>query len=195
MRQELSEALLGFDDTAAERILDRAVAILSVEALLGDLVLPVLRRIGEQWVDGEVSIGQEHFASNMLRGRLLGMARGWGGGDGPSALLACPPGEFHDLGLIGFGLVLRERGWRITFLGSDTPIESILTCAEEMEPDVVVAFAMRRELLEAVEGDLIELASGSRLMLAGTEPDEDFASRVGAGRLIGDPIEAARSVA
>ena len=42
------------------------------------------------------------------------------------ALLACPPDERHDLGLIAFGVVLRDRGWRITFLGPDTPIETLL---------------------------------------------------------------------
>ncbi|HEY4997001.1 MAG TPA: hypothetical protein VII03_03330, partial [Solirubrobacteraceae bacterium] len=43
------------------------------------------------WVRGEASIAQEHFASAVLRGRLLGLARGWGGGTGPLGLLACLP--------------------------------------------------------------------------------------------------------
>ena len=58
-----------------------------------------------------------------LRGRLAGLARNWGAGAGPLAILACPPGELHDLGLLVFGLVLRARGWRIAYLGANTPIE------------------------------------------------------------------------
>ena len=54
-----------------------------------------------------MSIAQEHFASSLLRGRLLGLARGWGSGGSPLALLACVPGDQHDLGLICFGLALR----------------------------------------------------------------------------------------
>ena len=46
------------------------------------------------------------FASQLLRGRLLGLARGWDRGAGPRALLACAPGEQHDLALIAFGLAL-----------------------------------------------------------------------------------------
>ena len=42
-------------------------------------------------------------------------------GSGPLAVLACLPGEQHDLGLIAFGLALRARGWRIVYLGADTP--------------------------------------------------------------------------
>jgi DNA-binding transcriptional MerR regulator len=195
MRAELIESLLRFDNPASEEVLDRAISTLSLDAFVGDLVLPVLRQIGERWSRDEVTIGQEHFASNVLRGRLMGLARGWGGGDGNLALLACLPGEYHDFGLIGFGLALRERGWRITFLGSDTPIESIKTCAEETEPDVIVVFAMNEDLLAAVEPGLAGLAGRSKLLLAGAMADSDLAGRLGADRLPDDPLMAAGSLA
>ena len=57
-----------------------------------------------RWERGEVSVAQEHFSSNVLRGRLLGLARGWGNGTGPTTVLACAPGELHDLPLLVFGL-------------------------------------------------------------------------------------------
>ena len=37
----------------------------------------------------------------------------------PHALLACVPGDQHNLGLICFGLALHAHGWRITYLGAD----------------------------------------------------------------------------
>ena len=49
-------------------------------------------------------------------------------GRGPRAV-ACAPGEQHDLGLIAFGLTLNRRGWRITYLGPDTPVESLVDTA------------------------------------------------------------------
>jgi hypothetical protein len=53
--------------------------------------LPCLAELGERWQSGEVSVGQEHFASNLLRGRLLSLAQGWGQGSGPRAVLAALP--------------------------------------------------------------------------------------------------------
>ena len=111
-----------------------------LETVLGDVILPYLRRLGERWERNEVTIGQEHFASNLLRARLLGLARGWGRGAGPRALLACAPGELHDLPLIIFGLALRARGWRITFLGPDTPVATVAETAQRLG-----AGARRRE--------------------------------------------------
>jgi hypothetical protein len=101
-------------------------------------VLPYLHELGERWASGEASVGQEHFASQLIRGRLLGLARGWDRGSGPRALLACAPGEQHDLGLIVFGVALRARGWRITYLGQDTPLETLAESARSLGPLAIV---------------------------------------------------------
>jgi MerR family transcriptional regulator, light-induced transcriptional regulator len=58
--------------------------------------------------------------------------RGWDRGAGPRALLACPSGERHDFGLIILGLALRDRGWRVTFLGPATPIETLAAAADQL---------------------------------------------------------------
>ena len=63
----------------------------SLDTVLDGAVLPLLRELGEGWEKGEVSIAQEHFASHLVRGRLLGLARGWDRGSGPRAVLAGPP--------------------------------------------------------------------------------------------------------
>ena len=77
------------------------------------------------WQGGTASVAMEHFASNVLRGRLAGLARSWGSGHGPQALLACPPGELHDMALMVFGIVLNRNGWRIDYLGASTPVEEL----------------------------------------------------------------------
>ena len=52
--------------------------------------MPYLQDLGDRWERGELSVAQEHFASNVLRGRLLSLARGWGRGAGPRALSPVP---------------------------------------------------------------------------------------------------------
>ena len=49
---------------------------LSVTAVLRDVVLPYLTELGDRWDSGTASIAQEHFASNVIRGRLAGLAQG-----------------------------------------------------------------------------------------------------------------------
>lgn len=193
--ERLYEALLGFDDVVADRLIDRALGAYSTEALVGELILPVLRRIGEGWTGGGVNIGQEHFASNLLRGRLLGLARGWGAGDGRLALLACPPGELHDIGLICFGMVLRSAGWRIAFLGADTPISSIEAAAEQLDPAAIVLCTMAPERLATHRSDLGGLASRRRVLAAGSGASSRLCTDLGIGCLLEDPVAAAAVLA
>jgi MerR family transcriptional regulator, light-induced transcriptional regulator len=134
----LRRALDAFDEPAAHAVLDRLIAELSLPAVLRDIVLPYLADLGQRWQAGTASIAAEHFASNLIRGRLAGLARGWGSGHGPQALLACPPGELHDMALMIFGIVLNRNGWRIGYLGPSTPVEELGRAAATSHPDLVV---------------------------------------------------------
>jgi MerR family transcriptional regulator, light-induced transcriptional regulator len=167
IRDDVAAALDRFDEPAAQAIFDRLLAAATVDTLLSDVVLPYLRELGERWARGEASIAQEHFASAVLRGRLLGLARGWGLGVGPLAVLACLPGEQHDLGLIAFGLVLRARGWRIVYLGPDTPIDTIEDTCHQLQPSIVVLHAITDHHLQHAAESLRALARHHRVALGG----------------------------
>ena len=190
----LWSALDSFDDAGAQAAFDRLVAAFSIEAVAAKAILPYLQALGERWRDGDASVAQEHFASGLLRARLLGLARGWDRGAGPRALLACPPGEHHDLGLIILGLALRDRGWRVTFLGPDTPIETLAAAADQLAPDVVVLSSLAREPLVAAEAEIARMASSRSVLLAGPGADAELAERAGARLLTGGPLEAAAGV-
>lgn len=194
-RRSLRAALLAFDEPGANAALDELLASVTVASLVRDVVLPLLRELGDGWQRGEITVAQEHFASNVLRGRLLALGRGWGRGAGPHVLLAAPPGELHDLGLVVLGLTLRDHGWRVTFLGADTPIESIADTAARVRPDVVVLASVMPARLEHVADALAELAEQWPLLLAGGGVSEQQATRVGARYVASDPIEAGEQLA
>ena len=191
----LVEALTTYDDVGAHAALDRLLATLTVETVLRDSILPTLRDLGLLWQRGDLSIAQEHFASNLLRGRMLGLARGWDRGSGRRALLACPAGELHDLSLIAFGLALREHGWRITYVGADTPLATIDEAASALRPDLVVIAAVDDSRLAACESELRDLAARFPLALAGAGLSDSLVERVGARHLRDGPLDAALSVA
>jgi len=190
----LRRALDTFDEPAAQAVLDRLVSDLWLPTMLREVVLPYLAELGERWTQGTASIAQEHFASNVIRGRLAGLARGWGNGHGPRALLACPPGELHDLALMVFGIVLNRTGWRIDYLGANTPVEELTRTVEASRPDLVVLAAARTPAFEGLAAQLTELAQRAPLALAGAGATPQLAAAVQARLLGGDPVTAAENV-
>lgn len=191
VRGELADALDRFDEAGANRAFDRALATLSLDTLLREVVLEYLTELGDRWSAGLVSVAQEHFSTNVIRGRLLGLARDWGQGSGPMALLACPPGELHDMGSICFGLALRSRGWRIAFLGADTPIDTLIETAQALHPGLIVLTATNPQRFTRVRSQLPALAGISRLAIAGAGATDALASFLGAELLDGDPVSQA----
>ncbi len=181
----LRQALDAFDEPAAQAVLDRLFSDLSLITVLRDVVLPYLAELGGRWERGTASIAQEHFASNIIRGRLAGLARGWGAGHGPRAVLACPPGEQHDMALMMFGIVLNRSGWRIDYFGTSTPVEELERAVEATRPDLVVLAATRPEALEPLRPKLARLARLAPLGLAGAGAAPQLASAVGARLMAG----------
>ena len=192
LARRLREALDAMDAQVAHLAFDRLLASVSIATVLGEVVLPYLRELGDRWATGEVSVAQEHFASNLIRGRLLGLARDWGSGEGPNVLLACPPGEAHDLGLIVFGIEVARRGWRVTFLGADTPIATIEATALRLRPELVVLGVSdpARALDEATA--IRSLAAVAPVAIGGNVRPDD-AEAMGVSLWREGPIEAART--
>jgi DNA-binding transcriptional MerR regulator len=190
----LSAALDRLDEQAANSALDRLFTTYTVETVLQEVILPYLHSLGERWEAGEVSVAQEHFASNLIRGRLLGLAQGWGQGRGPGAILACVPGEQHELGLLAFGVALRRRGWRITYLGTDSPIDAVADIAPSLAPTVVVLLSMTPERFRDHAREIEKLANQVQVMIAGTGATPEVARQTRTRRLDQDPVSAAQAI-
>jgi DNA-binding transcriptional MerR regulator len=193
LADELRQSLDRFDNRGAQAVLDRLLATVSVDVVIGEVLLPYLRELGERWSRGQATVAQEHFASNLIRGRLLSLSRDWGAGSGPSALLACLPGEDHDLGLVMFGTLLSRRGWSVTFLGADTPYETLHDAVRMLRPDAVVLTTLDAETFRTGVDDLRRLARESKVVVAAPVPDEEIAA-TGARPAATDIAESARTL-
>ena len=193
--ERLLAAIRAYDEAAVHEVLDESFAAFGLEAVLRELILPALTQVGREWEQGTLAVSQEHFASNVIRARLLSLARLWGRGAGPVAVLACAPGEQHDISLLAFGLVLRSHGWRIIFLGADTPIATLAQAAEGTGSALTVLASFDPARLEAESTAIRRLARELPLVLSGPGATEQLCKRLRVQRLDGDLIAAAHEIA
>jgi MerR family transcriptional regulator, light-induced transcriptional regulator len=193
-QEDIRKALARFDETSAQRTLERLFAAFTPTTVTRDVLLPYMHDVGEQWSAGLVSIAQEHFATNFFQARLLALARGWDRGLGPRALLACAPDEQHALGLIVFGIALHEFGWRITYLGADTPIATLSEVAEIIHPELTVMAATMPRRLPRYAKQLSSFTARWSLALGGPGVTTRLAKQAGAQHLAGNPVAAASTL-
>jgi MerR family transcriptional regulator, light-induced transcriptional regulator len=185
----LRTALDDFDAAAAHAAIDQLLAAVSIEFAITEVLIPYLRELGDRWADGEVSVAQEHFASNLIRGRLLGLARDWGSGGSASAVLACLPGEAHDLGVIIFGLLIARRGWRVTLLGADTPFDTLAGSIRTLDPALIVLSTRDAARFREHAASIAALAE--RIPVAVAAPVSDDQVRATGARRLSDDIAVA----
>ncbi len=190
----LRNSLECYDDAPAGRLLQRLVSVFTPGVVLRDVVLPYLSELGDRWQNDEVSVAQEHFASCFLESWILTVSRGYGRSDGRHAVLACVPGERHCLGLAAFGLALRDLGWRVTYLGGDTPLQSAADAADAVRADIIVLAAVLPEVLAAVISDLGAL-DGRAVVLGGPATRGEAVPGLSLPVLASDILIAAHSLA
>ena len=192
-REELLRAVAAYDPAAVDAVLERTLAAGRVAALR-DVVLPALASVGDRWERRELSVAQEHMATHLVERRLLAMTTDWDEGTGPRALLACPGGEQHSLGLVCFGIALAQRGWRISYLGADCPPAEVQEAAARLGAELVVMAALMAGPMRAARGGITSLAAAHRTVIAGAGASAALAAETGCGYMAGDPIGAAEEV-
>ena len=117
----LSVSLDRLDEQAANTALDRLFSPIPSRQCCRTSCCCTCTGWGSERRSRGLGRAQEHFASNLLRGRLLGLAQGWVKAMVRAPFSACSPGEQHELGLLVFGVALSRRGWRIIYSAPTAP--------------------------------------------------------------------------
>ena len=191
----LAQGIEALDGPMAQTALDQLFRAFALPYALSEVILPFLHQLGERWAAAETSIAHEHFASNVIGGRLRALTPGWGNGVGPRAVLACPPGERHEFGLLCFGLALRERGWRIAYLGADMPLCEIADALGEFLPTIVVLSAISQQRFRDASEEITVLGSRVRVGIGGAGATSALAQAMGVELLGGNATSEAAGLA
>lgn len=176
----LVHALLDFDEARADRVLSEAHGLHPVETVLLDVMRPGMVDIGQRWHDGEITVSTEHFASSYLLGRIRNLMTLSGHTRSRSArtvLVACAPLDQHELGPMMLAVLLRRAGYRVVYIGANTPVTDLHTTAANLEPDAVVISATTPEAIELLDADRDALAAMAPLLAFGGPAFEDAPER------------------
>ncbi len=136
---ELVSCLDPLDKLRFEQKLNGAVAVIPFDEAVQRILLPLQLRVGELWHEDRLSIAVEHYVTKVLQQKLFSVMNQLPVNEfGPRVLIACPEGEFHELGAQAVAYLAAARGCHIYYLGSNLPLTDLQTFCESITPDLVL---------------------------------------------------------
>jgi MerR family transcriptional regulator, light-induced transcriptional regulator len=133
------EAVERFDAAGVDREIARLSTLFAPRAFIFEVVLPLMRVVGEQWHQGRLTIAQEHMVSAIVHGVMATLLRLHAAPRHATTLLfASPEGEQHEFGLQAAAMLAAIAGLGVVYLGPNLPAGEIATAAADVGAAVVV---------------------------------------------------------
>lgn len=137
---DLVSTMLAYDEAGFEKIFSAAVLRMGLYDTMMKVIYPFLMKIGVLWSINKAAPVQEHFASCIIRRKLMAVVDALV----PQAkhagrfLLFLPPDEWHDIGLLFANYLIRFSGYDTIFLGQNVPKENMEKIVEATAPDALL---------------------------------------------------------
>ncbi len=153
------------------------------------ILIPVLYRIGDQWVNGEIDVATEHVCSNAVN-NLIDLINQKNANKkisknslNPKLIIICTPeGELHSIGCKIIESLLLQKGYEVFNITSPLPTNSINSYLNNNNPSLVIISVTLEENISSVTrlvkeirksfnnpivvgGNAIKLASNSQIEL------------------------------
>jgi DNA-binding transcriptional MerR regulator/methylmalonyl-CoA mutase cobalamin-binding subunit len=166
-------AVENLDARALDASLRRALMSLNAIAVMEEVLIPLLKDIGDRWADGSLKVMNEHMASSVIRSFLGDLLRSLEvASNAPSMVTATPSGQLHELGALMAAVLAVALGWDALYLGANLPAEEIASAASqigaravalslEYGADPASLAAEIRKLAQHLESDVVLILGGS----------------------------------
>jgi len=163
MRDVVASALAlarALDSSGLDDALRRAASTMGVPAFIETVVAPLLRRVGDEWHAGRVTVAQEHLVSSLVHDIVAENMRSFAArSGGPRVLVATLAGERHAIGTALVGAAAAADGWNVLYLGPDLPATEIADAAAAAGVRVVAVSIVYVEQQRTVIDELRTLRS------------------------------------
>jgi DNA-binding transcriptional MerR regulator len=157
LQSQLESNLRSFNSSTAAEALRQALNTYVLEDVFTNLIEPILVKIGEEWHSGQISVAEEHFATEFFQEQLLSILSGAVKPFRSGTILAgCMPGEQHQIGLIMLVILLRMRGWNVIFMGPNLHLDRLDEIVRSLNPRLILFSATLPETASRVN-ELVEV--------------------------------------
>lgn len=129
----------GKEEEAANLLIGRVLEGHSMGEIFDESVSAVMRRIGELWFQGRLSVAQEHLATRAAMCAVHKMRNVVPVEESCGKLLFCfaLEGDYHELSTHLVQMTFENHGWEVLNFGANTPLFAVSDEIEKHSPDLV----------------------------------------------------------
>lgn len=155
---------------AAELIEKQYLSGASVLKILSSIITPTMRHLSDQWSENKITVYDEHRISFNIRlhlQKLNLLIPDKTKKDSPRAILACAPGEYHELPLQLLALIFKQHGWQTQVLGVNIKIGELIRAVKKIKPyGIIISKTYSRKKSDAYFDQLTRFADREKICLA-----------------------------
>ncbi len=130
----------GCEESAANILIKAHLEGKPLTEIFDDLICPALRRIGDSWFNGEISVTQEHLATRIATNaiyKLRGTLPVVNNINAKLAVCCAFESDFHDVPTHLAQITLENEGWDVLNYGANTPLYCLLEEVLRHSPAII----------------------------------------------------------
>ena len=133
----LSNSTISYDENQFNEVLSGCVADMGLVDTMDLVLYPFMKKVGMLWQTGTIDPSHEHFASNLIRERIIveidklniPLKK-----EPKRFVLFLPEAEMHETGLLFTRYLLKKCGHEMLYLGPEIPYQDIRKVVESYKP-------------------------------------------------------------
>ena len=169
----LTLAMIDLNESAFEQVFIEYVGSHGFENAMLELVYPFLDKLRLLWLTNSISPAHEKFVGQIIRRKLMcAIDLAVPKADTPVFLVYSPEGETQELTLLFIQYLLRSRGMRVAYLGSNVAIGDLRDASHALKPDYVFTILQEplpRHPIQTYVDSVAQAIGDSQLLLTGQQ--------------------------
>ncbi len=170
---ELTSSMLFFDEAAFEKAFNSAVVRFGMYEAMIRVIYPFLKKTGLMWTANEAMPVQEHFATSIIRRKLIAAIDGLPAPSKKSRsfVLFLPSDEWHETALLLSDYLIRSKGYKTIYLSQNVPVANVQEVIDNTHPTHLLTLYITRQDNEKLQNEMFQLAQKNKdceILIAGT---------------------------
>ncbi len=146
---------------------------ISDQTLYNDLLLPALCAIGQQWASNEITITEEHAATEIIKQLIAWKSmKSIPTNSLGTVIVGCVPDEHHSVAAMVLTNLLEKVGFRTYYYGESVPHDDMIEAIKKKTPDAVCLASRTVERLDntiAILREIHRVSPASKIILGGID--------------------------